>query len=416
MESTAELISVVRRLAPDPERLERLLAEDPETILDRAFPVDQAILRARGILGPAPEPEETEWLRDVTRPIAYQFSLAPEPEETESLCALIERGRRRMIEGAQHGLRKLNREGESAQLEPFEIASTEAVIRAVARPAILIQAGRFFDPPPGWEILEDMRESIERTFRSVGKIELAGHPDRVWCGTGFLVAADVVMTNSHVAKYFCERGPKADWRFKPGIRARIDYIEEFSTPASAEFVLEDVIGVHERLDLALLRVSPQSPQGAPPPMPLRLASEPPPEIEKRNVYVVGYPTWDPFNNDPEIMRHLFNGIYGVKYFQPGQVMEMVGSELDHDCSTLSGNSGSPVIDLTTKLVLGLHIGPRRSEEVCTSKKLSENALSDPGNLGKQGGCDRSRIVSNKAVALWLLRNDPLVEQSGVFFD
>ncbi|MFE3993398.1 hypothetical protein ACFXPW_17175 [Streptomyces goshikiensis] len=54
----------------------------------------------------------------------------------------------------------------------------------------------------------------------------------------------------------------------------------------------------------------------------------------------------------------------------------------HDCSTLGGNSGSPVFDLADHRVLGLHYG------------------------GRYG-------LGNFAVPLWELRGDPLLSRAGV---
>ena len=60
------------------------------------------------------------------------------------------------------------------------------------------------------------------------------------------------------------------------------------------------------------------------------------------------------------------------------------SAIEHDCSTLGGNSGSPVVDLETHQVIGLHFG---------------------GRFG----------VRNYAVPLWMLAGDPLLREGELNF-
>ena len=59
------------------------------------------------------------------------------------------------------------------------------------------------------------------------------------------------------------------------------------------------------------------------------------------------------------MRRIFADIYNVKRLQPGTVTVSGDPDklLRHGCSTLGGNSGSPVTDLETHQVLGLLARP-----------------------------------------------------------
>lgn len=359
-----ELIAQTKHLLPDLDELEEYLAAEPEKVISQTFPLSERTLRARAIV--QPELESMDF---------------------EELDTSVERERRRILESAQRAVSKIRAEGESAELEPDEAYGYEAIVLMVGRPAILIQNGRFFPPPKGWEILEEVRDSIERTCQSVGRIEVPGHPSKDWIGTGFLVADDVIMTNYHVAKNFCRFGDSGKWIFEPGIKPRIDYFEEFGTPESSEFALEEVIGLHNKYDLALLKVSSESPDGLSSPEPLFLASDTPYEVERRKVYALGYPAWDGHRNDPEIMRRIFTDIYGVKRLQPGEIMKVLSQDrlFQHDCSTLGGNSGSCVVDLETQLVVGLHYSGRYLE-------------------------------GNRAVSLWMLKNDPLIKQANVQFE
>ncbi len=72
--------------------------------------------------------------------------------------------------------------------------------------------------------------------------------------------------------------------------------------------------------------------------------------------VIGYP-WRQSRTSPEVeevLRRVFGVVYNVKRLAPGQVIASDSDSLSHDCSTLSGNSGSAVVDLETGRLVGLH--------------------------------------------------------------
>ncbi|MEU7525986.1 serine protease [Saccharothrix sp. NPDC042600] len=275
----------------------------------------------------------------------------------------------------------------NAELTDHQRTSLEIIVLPMARPAILVQDGKFFPTPEPWgQALENQRSAIEAILSSVGRIEIAGHPTHVWLGTGWLAARDVVMTNRHIAVEFARR-QGSGWTFAPGMRTWVDYNEEFSTQTPEEFQLIDVIGIHGTLDLALLRCEPTGNGAAtlPLPPPLPIASQP--DIRPgTDVYVVGYPSFDSRSGDPVDVQRILAGIYDVKRLQPGKVRAVFPDrpELLHDCSTMGGNSGSCLVDLSTSQVIGLHCGGRRLE----------------GNI---------------AVPLWLLTNDPLILKAGIEF-
>ena len=117
--------------------------------------------------------------------------------------------------------------------------------------------------PPFWNVLEDQREDIEMAQRGVGRIELLGHPEFDWAGTGFLVSDDVLMTTRRTAELFAENR-NDNWQFRPGITAWMDYRSAYQDVASAGYRVRDVIGVHEHYDLALLEVEPPQVNGSAP--------------------------------------------------------------------------------------------------------------------------------------------------------
>lgn len=292
-----------------------------------------------------------------------------------------------LVTAGRQGLQKLQQEGDSAPLTPEELVGLEAIILLVGRPAIFVNGGDFASPAGPWRsVLEQERESIRRVFQSVGRIEVSfgvGEPEML--GTGFLVAPGVVMTNRHVASSFCELR-QGTWQFMPGLTPSIDFQGERDTPRGEGRELLEVIGIHDspEIDLALLRV----PQQGADPEPLTLASEVPDALAGREVYVVGYPATDVQGlTPPQVLQDIFGSVYEVKRLQPGKVMDVDLAQplFSHDCSTLGGNSGSCVVDLQTGQVIGLHFrGSYRH--------------------------------SNEAVALWRLRDDPLLKRAEVRFD
>jgi hypothetical protein len=286
-----------------------------------------------------------------------------------------------IVAAGQRAVGRLQTEGPQAPLTPDEQFGLEAIVVLEGRPAIFIQEGKFFPPPPGWQQLEPARAAIEATIRSVGRVEVTGHPSYEWIGTGFVVAGDVIMTNRHVAELFCQMGARRKWMFKQGMAGRVDYKEELSSVTPSEFAITDVIGVHETLDMALFRVAHTGGQA---PTPLKVASVNLGVAPGREVYTIGFPAWDGRRNDPEAMQRIFSNIFNIKRLQPGQVMSVqeANSRFMHDCSTLGGNSGSCVVDLATHQVIGLHFGGRYLE-------------------------------GNHAVALWTLTGDPLIKKAKI---
>jgi len=378
MPSLREFIKIKGNRLPRLENLETIMKVDPKKMFSDAFPPHELNLRTR-------YPSDIRETNTGTFR-AIQIGGRDKPKLVYDELDVNE-NRLSIIKGAQSAVEKIKDKGDNAELNPDETQGLEAIICVYGRPAILIQDGHFFPPPEEWKILENKRKEIEKCCQSVGRIEVSGHPSLDWIGTGFLVADDLIMTNRHVAKEFCTRNQKGKWMFEPGMQACIDFKEELGALESAEFEIKKVINIHERLDLALLKVATSSKDGKEFPEPLTLASEGFDNPEGRKIYLSGYPAMDPQRNDPEIMRKIFNNIYGVKRLQPGTVTSLQEQQLilQHDCSSLGGNSGSCVIDLEQNVAIGLHFGGRYLE-------------------------------SNYAVALWTLQNDPMIKKAGINYN
>ncbi len=195
-------------------------------------------------------------------------------------------------------------------------------------------------------------------LRAVGRIEVEGHPDYSWVGTGWLVSDDVIVTNRHVAQAFARRANDG-FVFKLGpdqrrMQAGIDFLCELGNTERRAFALQRVLHIEgdDGPDIAFLRVAPAAGLALPVPLAQQRAAP------AQQVVVVGYPARDSRIPDAALMDELFGDVYDRKRVAPGQVTESSGSELRHDCSTLGGNSGSVVLDLASGQALGLHFAGR----------------------------------------------------------
>jgi S1-C subfamily serine protease len=230
---------------------------------------------------------------------------------------------------------------------PSERAALEVMIRLL-RPALVYGANRF-DALPLHNVYGADLRALWDSFRtglgalafSVGRIDTA---DGVKLGSGFLIAEDRLVTNDHVldalsyGTFVLERG-QGFVRFQQ----RWD-------PADTEdpVPIVRVIATDPYLDIAILEIEPQANA---PHAPFLLS-----DVDSADgdfVAVLGYPLKDGGRN-PAFMEALFENKYGVKRGAPGEIVKTDTSVAFHDCSTLGGNSGSPVLSLKTGKVVGLH--------------------------------------------------------------
>lgn len=241
----------------------------------------------------------------------------------------------------------------------------EAIVQRVGRPPLLVQNDRVVfgddddlsDFPPG---TDTHIVATEQWIPSVGRVEFTNF-HLAWGGTGWVIAAEgndrIVATNRHVAGLVARRtvdGRGVFQRDPAQIRygAAIDFNEEYgATAAQARaFTVVDVPYLADATepDVAFLRIT-----GADLPSPITLA-ETDPALDDL-VALIGYPAFDD-RNDADDMARYFRDLYNVKRYAPGRVIQELGpgSALKHDCTSLGGNSGSPLIRLSDAAVVGLH--------------------------------------------------------------
>lgn len=260
---------------------------------------------------------------------------------------------------ALEGIRKL-KEQRDDQVSPAELFGVEAIVLAHDRPAVFVRAGTYDHLGGVWGELDtkEMRNRIDPLLGSVGRIELPNMFTVPYGGTGFLVGPQLLMTNRHVARLFAEGLGIEGLFYRPG-DALVDFeCQVDSDPAQATYITVDrVLMIHPYWDMALLQVSglPSSAQ------PLTLSVRAPEDLVNRDMVAVGYPARDD-RNDLALQDRIFGGVYNVKRLQPGKIrrrtrvrsFENEVNAMVHDSSTLGGNSGSAVIDVSTGHVIGLH--------------------------------------------------------------
>lgn len=90
----------------------------------------------------------------------------------------------------------------------------ESIVLRKKRPVLAIRenaAQLEFDDPEEATLwrgpLAEASEPITAACRAVGRIDLTGHQDYEWIGTGWLVDPDVMVTNRHVADAFAGGDP-----------------------------------------------------------------------------------------------------------------------------------------------------------------------------------------------------------------
>lgn len=245
----------------------------------------------------------------------------------------------------------------------------EAIIERFTRPVYLVQDGKFGPPPDDFEdsdfieqTLQGSRQAIEPVIPSVGRVDLRNHSMQ-WVGSGWVLAPGVVATNRHVAREFA-RADGDVFSFRKNflgneMRATMDWRHEHQRSAESRFRVKKVLWIEDDdgFDVALLSIADlgEDDEDSPAPIPL-LGEEQLENAVGAWVGVIGYPARDS-RNDLADQQRIFDGIYNVKRLAPGKITAVRQDGLiEHDATTLGGNSGSAVIDLTSGKAFAIHFG------------------------------------------------------------
>jgi endonuclease G, mitochondrial len=294
---------------------------------------------------------------DKVAPGGVLESLAENLEETLAMIAATNQlnAEERNLLGTT--LEKVTDRRELSSGEQFIL---EAIIIPDKRPVIDIINDDFTVLHPIWAHFSAdaaFKANIQRALPSIGRVEVYGIPNLPYGGTGFVVGADLIMTNRHVAQIFAEGLGLTGLVFRPGVGSAVDFKRERSSEASQLFKVRGVRMIHPYWDIALLHID----RIADGHQPLVLSLETPDQLKDREVAVVGYPAFDP-RNPADVQNKVFRGIYNVKRLQPGflrgrRTVESFAHQvfaMEHDASTLGGNSGSAVLDVKSGTIVALH--------------------------------------------------------------
>lgn len=248
----------------------------------------------------------------------------------------------------------------------------EAIIRRFGRPVYLVQGGAVIPLPDGFpgsdtilRLIEQSHSVLATAIPSVGRIDLYNHMMQ-WAGTAWMVGPGLAVTNRHVATLFCGREGDAfvfDLHDGQRTRATIDWFREYLRPEESRLRVAEIVWMEPRssdLDVALLRMAEKGEDGQAAPAPIGLLTQE--EIAAAGVghwtAVIGYPAYDS-RNDINDQQRIFDGIYNCKRVAPGRLTAIEGQRrVHHDATTLGGNSGSVVLDLSTGKAMALHFGGR----------------------------------------------------------
>jgi len=246
------------------------------------------------------------------------------------------------------------------------LPTIEAIVKRVGRPPLVVRGDKvIMELLPGFPSGTGKQiKKVEGVVRSVGRVEFENF-DMSWGGTGWVVDGTgntrLCVTNRHVAKLVAKRAADGTGVFMrspwTGIRYQmsVDFNEEVDATedqarsfkvTAVEYLADDTTA-----DVALIRIRAEG--GATLPDPLTLAAK---DAKKGDlVGLIGYPAYDTRNDAGDQARY-FKDLFDVKRFAPGKVMQAVSSStpLMHDCTSLGGNSGSPLVRLEDGHVVGLH--------------------------------------------------------------
>lgn len=270
----------------------------------------------------------------------------------------------------------LNSEDET-EAELKVLAALEVIVAFDgSRPSFLIRDNVIdFDSSyatTAWRNELDATEALlGNVIRCTGRLELAGSH----VGTAFLIAPTLIMTNRHVlqgiagwdgAAWTLDDDIALDFGHEAGGITRFDRRRVTGVAfCGAEPIVDGTI-IHDRLDMAVLQVSPSELKGDAAERFLTIGGLSPEEVEgfMPTVAVVGYPG-DPNKAVPKELKLTYGGLLtallghgGHKRLAPGYAAAMADASpfhtnrwtLVHDASTVRGNSGSAVAAIGTGFV------------------------------------------------------------------
>lgn len=276
---------------------------------------------------------------------ARAFNNRPVAQVLDRIKAIVGPGNMPPVEQSKLAEKALAKLQNGDKPTAKQLAALEFVIRLM-RPVPMSRGGALDNLSPevaqSFTAWPQFQKSVKPFLYSVGRIDLLPKES---VGTGFLASDGVLVTNRHVLDALTKGTGVLE---KGQAVVRLKY-EHGAADTDAPVNITGVLAVHETLDIALLKVEKQKFNDAWRPLLL----DPKPLAAGHAVVAVGYP-FDDSKRNPLFISALFEGKFGVKRAAPGEVSGLGARSIFHDCSTLGGNSGSPVLSMETARVVGLH--------------------------------------------------------------
>jgi hypothetical protein len=161
----------------------------------------------------------------------------------------------------------------------------------------------------------------------VGRIRFMSDDGGQYLCTGFLIAGDLIMTNHHCMKTQTEAAS-----------AQIDFDYDRAGSHPLTITVKELVFADSDLDFAVHRLK-KNPNRAF----LKMADS---EIrDDESLLIIQHPAGEPkqiSEKDCKVSGPTISGVSSAL------------TDFGHLCDTLGGSSGSPVIDLNSKVVVGLH--------------------------------------------------------------
>ena len=287
--------------------------------------------------------------------------------------------------------RKLLLDDDKTDPTPRQRAAFEQVVR-MQRPAPLIQddgvvhhAEAIEEVFPAWS---DFCESLKTLHWSIGRIEMFVAPkeeatgETKTVGTGFLAAPDLLVTALHVVDLI-----SYSTRVLQRGQAVVDFHALWNIAGQRRSHVLSIAAMDPKTDLAVLRIEPNHDTGVV--VPTLAASDIVFEFGTA-VAVVGFPSAPDEELIPGISKMTFGNRLEVKRCSPGDLIGNSDQGFFHDASTLRGNSGSPVLNMATSQVCGVHVSGR-----CLMRNAAAGVKPLRNLLDSLSGDSASPILSRK---------------------
>ncbi|MEY9419446.1 hypothetical protein ABIF69_005888 [Bradyrhizobium japonicum] len=221
-------------------------------------------------------------------------------------------------------------------------------------PALRVENGTFEPASPEWSALETHRAEIGTAIRAMCLFAVEGARAP---GMGFMIEARTLLTHPSMAEGL--KDEDVLWLAFADTHSAwpVEFKAHLGMPPRGYDVkrvrVERVIS-NDKVSFCAIIFRADDAEGLPPP--LGLWTFPSEALVGRKVYTLGYPQATPTRVDPKIIERIIGSANEVLRLQPGEVTAYGGEppEITHNCFTLVGNGGSPLVDLETGRVLGLH--------------------------------------------------------------